>query len=262
MGGVYVPRSPTTGVLYGVVRGHWSDFAADVRDRTDGVGLPAFVVSEFRNFLRSGVLVHGFARVRCAECAFERLVPRSAARAAASARAVAAGAWASAPPTSSSTSSRPTSPCANYHRLCRTVLSVFVRALPSAYRRQAKRAGLGSGETGMVTSAGGSAERSIFTSTAGRRRPGRPREVPLHPHEGGLRSPMRPCTSPPGTGTGSRSPAATARSARSGATTIPVPHPPGAAPGGVILGDPMHQGNGAHAAQPGVPGAGSDFVSL
>ena len=75
--GVYVPRSPTTGVLYGVVRGHWSDFAAEVRDRTDGVGLPAFVVGEFRKFLRCGVLAHGFARVRCADCAFERLVPFS-----------------------------------------------------------------------------------------------------------------------------------------------------------------------------------------
>ena len=77
MGGVYVPRSPTTGALYGVVRGHWSDFAAEIRDRTDGVGLPAFVVGEFRKFLRCGVLAHGFARVRCADCAFERLVPFS-----------------------------------------------------------------------------------------------------------------------------------------------------------------------------------------
>lgn len=62
-------------MLYGVVRGHWSDFAAEVRDRTaDGAALPAFVVGEFRKFLRCGVLAHGFARVRCADCAFERLV--------------------------------------------------------------------------------------------------------------------------------------------------------------------------------------------
>jgi hypothetical protein len=38
------------------------------------------------------------------------------------------------------------------HRLCRTVLGVFVRALRTAYRRQAKRQGLAGGETGMVTS--------------------------------------------------------------------------------------------------------------
>src|SRR2546427_1856564 len=38
------------------------------------------------------------------------------------------------------------------HRLCRTVLHVFVRALRSAYRRQARRQGVAGGETGMVTS--------------------------------------------------------------------------------------------------------------
>src|SRR5438552_3525772 len=38
------------------------------------------------------------------------------------------------------------------HRLCRTVLHVFVRALRSAYRRQARRLGLAGGETGTVTS--------------------------------------------------------------------------------------------------------------
>jgi hypothetical protein len=38
------------------------------------------------------------------------------------------------------------------HRLCRSVLHVFVRALRSAYRREARRQGLPGGETGMVTS--------------------------------------------------------------------------------------------------------------
>jgi hypothetical protein len=38
-------------------------------------GLPAFVEQEFRDFLTCGVLAHGFARLRCTECAFERLVP-------------------------------------------------------------------------------------------------------------------------------------------------------------------------------------------
>ena len=37
------------------------------------------------------------------------------------------------------------------HRLCRRVLGVFVRALRSAYRRQARRQGITGGETGMVT---------------------------------------------------------------------------------------------------------------
>jgi len=77
MAGVYVPRSPTTGVLYGVVRTHLAEFLATVAARTDGSGLPPFVTAEFRKFLRCGVLAHGFARVRCGDCAFERLVPFS-----------------------------------------------------------------------------------------------------------------------------------------------------------------------------------------
>jgi hypothetical protein len=36
-----------------------------------------FVEQEFRDFLTCGVLAHGFARLRCADCAFERLVPFS-----------------------------------------------------------------------------------------------------------------------------------------------------------------------------------------
>ena len=68
---------PTTGVLYGVVRTHLSELLAAVDAQTDGGGLPGFVVGEFRKFLRCGVLSHGFCRVRCGDCAFERLVPFS-----------------------------------------------------------------------------------------------------------------------------------------------------------------------------------------
>lgn len=58
-----------------MVRAHFTDFLATVAARSDGVGLPAFVTAEFRECLRCGVLAHGFARVRCEDCAFERLVP-------------------------------------------------------------------------------------------------------------------------------------------------------------------------------------------
>jgi hypothetical protein len=74
---VYVPRSPTTGVLYDVVRTYLAALGAAVDAETDGSGLPGFVVHEFRKFLRCGILSHGFARVRCADCAYERLVPFS-----------------------------------------------------------------------------------------------------------------------------------------------------------------------------------------
>jgi hypothetical protein len=40
----------------------------------DGHRLPKFVEQELREFLRCGVLPHGFARLRCGDCAFERLV--------------------------------------------------------------------------------------------------------------------------------------------------------------------------------------------
>ena len=63
----YTPRTPTTGVLYDVVRGHLHTFLATVADRTDGAGVPGFVAREFRKFLGCGRLSRGFARVRCGE---------------------------------------------------------------------------------------------------------------------------------------------------------------------------------------------------
>jgi hypothetical protein len=153
-------------VLYGVVRTHLADFLATVDARTDGTGLPSFVIAEFRKFLRCGVLAHGFARVRCGDCAFERLVPfsckgrgfcpscggrRMAERAAHLVEHVLppdvpVRQWVLSVP------HRLRYRLAYDHRLCRTVLHVFVRALRSAYRRQARGRGLVGGETGMVTS--------------------------------------------------------------------------------------------------------------
>ena len=43
MAGVYAPRSPTTSVLYGVVRSYLAAFRTEVDARTDG--LPPFVVN-------------------------------------------------------------------------------------------------------------------------------------------------------------------------------------------------------------------------
>jgi Transposase zinc-binding domain len=161
-----MPRSPTTGVLYGVVRTHLAELLTAVDAETDGGGLPGFVVNEFRKFLRCGVLSHGFARVRCGDCAFERLVPfsckaraicpscggrRTAERAAhlvdhVLPADVPVRQWVLSVP------HRLRYRLAYDHRLCRTVLHVFVRALRSAYRRAARRQGLAGGETGMVTS--------------------------------------------------------------------------------------------------------------
>jgi hypothetical protein len=73
----YAPRAAADTVLHGVIREHLETFLAAAAARTDGVGLPRFIEREFRAFLRCGLLVHGFLRVRCDDCAFERLVPLS-----------------------------------------------------------------------------------------------------------------------------------------------------------------------------------------
>ena len=74
---VYRPRNAEASVLHLVIRQQLADFLRAAADRADGAGLPEFVAREFREFLTCGVLAHGFARVRCRSCAFERRVPFS-----------------------------------------------------------------------------------------------------------------------------------------------------------------------------------------
>ena len=45
-----------------------------------GAGLPVFVKDEFEAFLECGILAYGFLRVRCADCAHEKLVAFSCKR--------------------------------------------------------------------------------------------------------------------------------------------------------------------------------------
>jgi hypothetical protein len=125
--------------------------------------VPAFIEREFRDFLGCGVLSRGFARVRCADGAYERLVPFSckgrfcpscggrpmAEQAAHLVEAV-------LPPVPVrqwvlSVPHRLRYRLAFDHALCRAVLGVFVRALLAAYRRRARRAGVPDGHSGTVT---------------------------------------------------------------------------------------------------------------
>jgi hypothetical protein len=71
----YQPRVAAHGVLYRVIDEHLETFLAAAARHADGHRLPKFVEQEFRDFLTRGVLEHGFARLRCGDCAFERLVP-------------------------------------------------------------------------------------------------------------------------------------------------------------------------------------------
>ena len=75
----YERRRPEETVLYQVVQEHLETFLAQVEAET-GAGLPAFVKAEFDAFLDCGILAHGFLRLRCADCAHEKLVAFSCKR--------------------------------------------------------------------------------------------------------------------------------------------------------------------------------------
>src|SRR2546428_3704519 len=73
----YRPRDAEHAVLYRVIAEHLEAFLETAKRHADGSSLPRFVEQEFRDFLTCGVLAHGFARLRCTDCAVERLVPVS-----------------------------------------------------------------------------------------------------------------------------------------------------------------------------------------
>jgi hypothetical protein len=75
----YERRRPEETILHGLVREHLETFLAQV-EATTGTGLPGFVKDEFEAFLECGILAHGFLRVRCADCAHEKLVAFSCKR--------------------------------------------------------------------------------------------------------------------------------------------------------------------------------------
>ncbi len=69
----YERRRPEETTLYRLVQEHVETFFTQVESET-GSGLPDFVKDEFDAFLACGVLAHGFLRLRCADCAHEKLV--------------------------------------------------------------------------------------------------------------------------------------------------------------------------------------------
>ena len=73
----YERHRPEESVLYRVVSAYWSPF----RERLESVGnLPKFVVRDVDEYLRCGILEHGFIRAQCTDCGFERLVALSCKR--------------------------------------------------------------------------------------------------------------------------------------------------------------------------------------
>src|SRR5215813_6137438 len=76
----YAPRDPSSTVLYAVIAEHLETFLASCHDDPDGSGLPAYVEREFYDYLRCGILAHGFLRLGCDTCHHELLVPFSCKR--------------------------------------------------------------------------------------------------------------------------------------------------------------------------------------
>jgi hypothetical protein len=75
----YERRRPEETTLYQLVQEHLETFLAQVETETRA-SLPDFVKAEFDALLECGILAHGFLRLRCAECAHEKLVAFSCKR--------------------------------------------------------------------------------------------------------------------------------------------------------------------------------------
>jgi hypothetical protein len=72
---VYRRRRPTATSLYPIVQHHLETFLARAAEADPwGEGVADWVEEDFRAYLRCGILAHGFARIRCDDCAAERLV--------------------------------------------------------------------------------------------------------------------------------------------------------------------------------------------
>ena len=76
----YEPRDPSRTVLYHVIAEHLETFLASLADDPEATGLPAYVQREFYDYLRCGILAHGFLRLGCDTCHHELLVPFSCKR--------------------------------------------------------------------------------------------------------------------------------------------------------------------------------------
>src|SRR5947209_15671183 len=76
----YVPRDPSTTLLYHIVATHLETFLASLDADPDAKGLPAYVQREFYAYLQCGILAHGFLRLGCDTCHHELLLPFSCKR--------------------------------------------------------------------------------------------------------------------------------------------------------------------------------------
>jgi hypothetical protein len=76
----YEPRDPSRTVLSTVIADHLETFLASLDADPEATGLPAYVEREFYDYLRCGILAHGFLRLGCDTCPKELLLPFSCKR--------------------------------------------------------------------------------------------------------------------------------------------------------------------------------------
>src|SRR2546429_8803948 len=76
----YAPRDPSQTVLYTVIAEHLETFLASLADDPEASGFPTYVQREFYDYVRCGILAHGFLRLGCDTCHHELLVPFSGKR--------------------------------------------------------------------------------------------------------------------------------------------------------------------------------------
>jgi len=75
----YTRHKPEETLLYKLIQNNWLSFQDQVLHDT-GYPLPDFVTKEFTEYLRCGILAHGFLRARCESCKHEMLVAFSCKR--------------------------------------------------------------------------------------------------------------------------------------------------------------------------------------
>ena len=69
----YHRHEPEKTTLYKLIQANWLTFQDQVQQDM-GYPLPDFVIKEFDEYLRCGILAHGFLRVQCTSCHHEMLV--------------------------------------------------------------------------------------------------------------------------------------------------------------------------------------------
>jgi hypothetical protein len=67
-------------VLSHVVAAHLETLLASLADAPEATGLPAYVQRAFYDYVRCGILAHGFLRLGCDTCKKELLLPFSGKR--------------------------------------------------------------------------------------------------------------------------------------------------------------------------------------